>query len=109
MALILTLIVVAYGIFCAVKFLPSYIASYDLRETVRRQADGATNRTEKQIITNILEKGIAAGLPIKEEHIKVELQKRRNVRIRVEFDVPIDFALFSYTYKFKMDETRSLF
>ena len=107
--LIISLIVVAYLIFCGVRFVPVYIGTYDLEETIRRQAEAASNRTEKMIVAAILETGNEHSLPLTAEHIEIKMQKRRKVRIKVEFSVPIDFALFTYNYNFKMDLSRDLF
>lgn len=106
--LIITLIVVAYAIFCGVRFVPSYIAAYDLKDTIRRQADAAGNRTDKQILTFILEKGAEHDLPLREEHISIERAKGK-IYIKVEFEIPVDLALFTWNYKFEMDESRALF
>jgi hypothetical protein len=107
--MIISLIVVAYLIFCGVRFVPYYIASYDLENTVRRQAEAATNKTEEQILRVILAKGVEHDMPMTEDNIQIKRVKRQSIFIKVEFTIPIDLALFTYNFHIDLEENRSLF
>ena len=106
--LIIALIVVVFAIFAGIKFVPVYIGGYDLRETIRDEVRLAARSTDKHIEDRILEKGHEHNLPIEVEDINIRRTSAKII-IRVNFEVPIDLAVFTWSYKFDHEEDAPLF
>ena len=106
--LIIAVIVVAFATYGAVKFVPVYVGAYDLRETVRDEVHRGSLKTNEQILKTILDKGTESGLPITRKDIRVK-RTHAKITLEVEFDTPIDLALFKYNYRFRQKESAPLF
>ena len=106
--LIIALIIVAFAIFAGIKFVPVYVAAYDLKDTLRLETQSAALRTDKQIIGVVLKKGKELDLPIGKKNIYV---KRTNgdFTLRVHFVKPLDMALFTYNFRFDEKYNAPLF
>lgn len=105
---LIAIIVVAAAIFAGSKFVPVYVAAYDLKDTLRREVQGASMKNDKQIVATILEKAQELKLPIGPKNVEV---KRTNAKftLRVHFTKDLDLALFTYTYRFDEKQTAPLF
>ncbi len=102
--------VVVFGIFCAVKLLPPYIAEYQLADKMQDQARFAiVNRyTEDQIRDSIFKEAQDLDVPIKREDIKV-LANSSVVRISLDYTIPVDLLVYKMDLHFTpSSENKSL-
>jgi len=106
--LLVALILVGGVIFTAVKFVPVYIAAYDMRDMVRGEASRATLKTDDQVLKAILDKAAELDLPITKKSVQMS-RTQSKFRIKVQFEVPIDLAVTTYVYKYDQSEETPLF
>ena len=108
LGLLIAIIVVAAAIFAGSKFLPVYVASYDLKDTLRREVQGASLKSDKAIVATILAKSKELKLPIGPKNIEA---KRTNAKftLRIHFTKDLDLALFTYTFRFDEKDSAPLF
>jgi len=102
--------IIVFGIFCAVRLLPPYIAEYQLSDKMQEQARfGVVNRyTEEQIRESIFKEAVDLDVPIKKEQIKV-LANPSVVRISLDYTVPIDLLVYKMELHFTpSSENKSL-
>ena len=102
--------IVVFGIFCAVRLLPPYLAEYQLSDKMQEQARFAVvNRyTEDQIRDTIFKEAQDLDVPIKKEDIKV-LASTSVVRISLDYTVPIDLLVYKMDLHFTpSSENKSL-
>jgi hypothetical protein len=102
--------IIAFGVFCAFKLLPPYIAEYQLADKMQDQARFAVvNRyTEEQIRDTIFKEAQDLDVPIKKEDIKV-LASNSLVRISLDYTVPIDLLVYKMDLHFTpSSENKSL-
>ena len=102
--------IVVFGIFCAVRLLPPYIAEYQLSDKMQDQARfGVVNRySEEQIRDVIFKEAQDLDVPIKKEQIKV-LANPSLVRISLDYTVPIDLLVYKMDLHFTpSSENKSL-
>ncbi len=102
--------ILVFGIFCAVRLLPPYIAEYQLSDKMQEQARfGVVNRyTEEQIRDVIFKEAQDLDVPIKKEQIKV-LANPSVVRISLDYTVPIDLLVYKMELHFTpSSENKSL-
>ena len=104
----IAIIVVAAAIFAGSKFVPVYVAAYDLRDVLRREVQGATLKSDKAIIATVLEKCQELKLPVGPKNIEAT---RTNAKftMRVRFTKELDMALFTYTFRFDEQNSAPLF
>lgn len=107
--LVFAIIVVAASIFAGIKFVPVYVGAYDLRETVRREAQTASIKTDKQIRQMIVAKALEKDFPIQQGDVIITRPNNAKIVLKVDFRVPIDLALFTFNYHYKQKEVAPLF
>jgi hypothetical protein len=105
---LIAIILVAAAIFAGSKFVPVYVASYDMKDTLRREVQGAGLKNDKQILATVLDKAKELNLPIGPRNVEI---KRTNSKfaMRIHFTQDMDMALFTYTFRFDEKETAPLF
>ena len=106
--LVIALIILAAAIFAGAKFVPVYVAAYDMKDLIRRETQGATLRTDEAIRKTILIKAKELKLPIGRANI-VATRTNAKFTLRVHFKKELDMALFTYTFKFDEQESAPLF
>ena len=106
--LVIALIVLGVAIFAGTKFVPVYVAAYDLKDTIRREAQGAALKTDEQIRKTILAKGAELDLPIGRDNIEAS-RSNTKFTLRVRFTKDLDMALFIYKFRFDERESAPLF
>ena len=104
----IAIIVVAAAIFTGSKFIPVYVASYDLKDTLRREVQGASLKSDKAIIATILQKSAELKLPIGPKNI-VATRTNAKFTLRIHFTKELDMALFTYTFRFDEKQSAPLF
>ena len=106
--LLVALILVGLVVFAAVKFIPVYIAAYDMRDMVRGEASRATLKTDDQVLKALLDKAAELDLPITKKNIQMS-RTQSKFRIKMQFEMPIDLAVTTYIYKYDQVEETPLF
>jgi hypothetical protein len=93
--------VLVFGVFCAVRLLPPYVAEYQLSDKMQEQARfGVVNRyTEEQVRDIIFKEAMDLNVPITKEQIKV-LANPSMVRISLDYTVPIDLLVYKMDLHF---------
>ena len=108
LGLLVALILVGAVIFAGVKFVPVYIAAYDMRDHVRGEATRATLKTDDQILKSLLAKAAELDLPITKKDIELN-RTASKFRVKLKFEMPIDLAVTTYIYKYDQTEETPLF
>ena len=105
---LIAIILVAAAIFAGSKFVPVYVASYDLKDVLRREVQGAALKSDKAIVATILEKCKELKLPVGPRNIEAT---RTNAKftMRIHFTKDLDMALFTYTFRFDERQSAPLF
>jgi len=103
--LVLGLAVTAAIIICAVRLVPVYANSYELKDTIRNQARFADveRKTPEAVREEVYKKAQSLGLPLTREQIQVTPQ-RVGVEIRVRYQVPVDLIVYKPILKFEYHE-----
>ena len=107
LGLLFAVIIVAYAIYVSVQFVPVYVGTYDLEETIREEVERASIKTNEQIISAVMAKAKERELPLKREQITLR-RTHSKFKMSVEFATPVDFALFQFDYPFKQEEEAPL-
>ena len=104
------MIVVGITAFIAIKVVPLMINVGELDREVKILADRGNRReyTDQRIYNDILERASVLDLPVKKENIKIE-RTRTRIKIWVEYDLTIDFAVYTHHWHKKHYEDRPLF
>jgi hypothetical protein len=94
-------VVVAFGIFAAVKLIPPYLAEYQLADKMQEQARFAVvNRyPEEKIRDTIFQEAQSLEIPVTREDIKV-MASQAEVRISVDYTVPVDMIVYKMQLHF---------
>lgn len=109
-AVIVTLIL-AFGVFAAVKMVPPYMANYQLSDKIQEISRFAvvSNQSEDQIRDQVYKTVQDLDIPIKKEDIKVS-SVNRNVSISIDYNVPIDLKVYQFDMHFTpASQNRALF
>ena len=83
----------------AYKMIPIKVKAAEMRDAVVDEARSAGQHRDPQIMAALLHKAESLELPITEDDIKI---KRGNaeIRIDVEYTVPIEFPGYTYQWNF---------
>ena len=104
----IAVIVVAAAIYAGFQFVPTYVASYDLKDTLRREVQGASLKKDKAIVATILAKAKELKLPIGPKNIEA-VRTNAKFTLRIHFTKEMDMALFTYTFRFDEQQSAPLF
>jgi len=99
--MLLVLIVLGSGIFCAIKMIPPYLANYQLQDSMRQVAAYAsvTRSQDDQIRDDVEKKVKELGIPANSKDIDVT-SISGNVQISVDYSVPIDLTVYQFQLHF---------
>lgn len=94
----------------AIKVTPIMITVGELDKTIKANADRANviGYTDKQIRKNILDKALELDLPVNSKAIWINRTATR-IKIRVTYDVPIEFPGYTYVWHKEHLEDRLIF
>jgi hypothetical protein len=93
------LIILLIGLFVAYKMIPVKVKAAEIRQVTEDESRSAGTHNDDQIRAFILKKAKDNGMPIAEDNIKIE-RSSSNIKIDVEYDVPIDFPGYVYKWHF---------
>jgi hypothetical protein len=83
----------------AYKMVPVKVKSAELRDIVKEEARAAGLKTDKMIAGAILAEAQRLELPVGEEDLEV-VRSGGNIRVDVEYTVPVKFPGYTYNWKF---------
>lgn len=95
------LLVLAAGVFVAVKTVPAYVTDYQLKDKLQTEARFATvnRRTDEELRDLVFKEIQALEIPARREDIKI-LNSSAGVTISVEYTVPVDLKVYQLTLHF---------
>jgi hypothetical protein len=98
---ILTLLIVAFLIFCGVKIIPAFFANYQLQDSMDTEARFAIaeHKAEDQIREDIWKRVQDLDIPAKKENIKVS-SEQRSVNISLDYVIPVDLRIYQFNLEF---------
>jgi hypothetical protein len=102
------LILLLIGIFIAYKLIPVKIKAAEMRQTVVDEAKMAGTRDNGRIMTRILQKAEELRLPVTEKDVKIN-RGNNQIRIDVNYVVPIDFPGYKYNWAFHHSADNPIF
>lgn len=92
----------------AYKMIPIKVKAAELRETVVDEAKSAGQHTDKRMTQAILEQANELGLPVTPDDIEIE-RKRGEVRVEVQYTVPVEFPGYVYQWHFRHTTQNPIF
>lgn len=99
--LILTLLVVAFIIFSAVKIIPAYVNNYELQDAMESEARFAiaNHKLEQDIRQDMWQKMQALDIPAKQEDLRVAINNG-DVTISLNYSIPVNLAVYQFNLDF---------
>ncbi|HKR66110.1 MAG TPA: hypothetical protein VJZ00_20430 [Thermoanaerobaculia bacterium] len=92
----------------AYKMIPVKVKAADLRETIVDESKSAGQHKDPQIRRQILAKAEQLELPLTDKDIEIN-RTSSNIRVHVQYTVPVDFPGFTYQWHFKVDTDNPVF
>ena len=107
--LLIALIVLATGIFLAVKIVPVRINAYEFKDAIREECrHAAIHRDDAKVAERIMEKAAELEIPLSRKNLQVN-RTRSEMIITASYEQPIDLKVYKYVYKFHTKERAPLF
>jgi hypothetical protein len=98
--LVLALMIMGSMLFTAYKLVPVYFAKYQFEDAIRTETRFATSgyqrKTAESIREDILQKAKELDIPVQPENVQASIVNG-GVEINVDYDVPIDLAVYQWT------------
>lgn len=105
---VVALLLLLAAIFVAYKMVPIKVKAAELRGEVIDEAKNGGTRNDSTIIKTILNTASRLNLPVQKEDIEIH-RSAHDIRIRVEYVVPIEFPGFTYEWKFRHEAENPIF
>ena len=106
---IIAIAVLGIGIFCGVKIIPVRIAAFELRDYVEEECRfAAVRKHESEVRKRILQKAEELEIPLDPRRLELK-RTRGEMIIKASFEQPIDLKVYTYVYRYKIDERAPLF
>ncbi|MHB8526600.1 MAG: DUF4845 domain-containing protein [Candidatus Acidiferrales bacterium] len=98
---LIVLILLGAFVFCCVKIIPSYLANYELQDSMRQMAAYASayRKQDSDIRSDVEKKVKELGIPADSKDIQVS-DVSGNVQISVDYTVPVDLAVYQLQLHF---------
>jgi hypothetical protein len=103
------LIVLLIGLFICFKMVPVKIRASEIRQTMEDEAKSAGTHNDERIRNAIIRKGSEERITLSEENIKIERTSNNEIIIDIQYDVPVDFPGYLYTWHFHHHATNPIF
>jgi hypothetical protein len=106
---LIALAVVGIAIFLGVKIVPVRVAAYEFRDFVEQECRyAAVRKHDDQVRKRILDKAEELEIPLDPKRLKLE-RTRSEMIISASFEQPIDLKVYTYVYKYEVNERAPLF
>jgi hypothetical protein len=94
------LVFLLLAIFIAYKMIPIKVKNAEIREVCADEAKSAGIHNDDQIRKAILAKAKENELPITDENIHIDRSLANNIKLDVEYEVPVAFPGYVYNWHF---------
>lgn len=109
LGLLIAIALLAVGIFLAVKILPVRVSAYEFRDFVEKECRyAAVRKNDDEVRKRILGKAEDLEIPLDKRRLKLRRQGGEMI-IQASYEQPIDLKVYTYVYKFNVDERAPLF
>ena len=106
---LITLVLFLIGVFLVVKIVPVRVEGYQFRDVLREEARyAAVHRDDKGVQQRILDSARSMNIPLDPKNLNIRRTKSE-VIITVNYQVPIDLKLTTYTFKVDAEQRAPLF
>jgi hypothetical protein len=92
----------------AYKMIPVKVKAADLRETIVDESKSAGQHNDGQIRKQILTKAAQINLPVEDKDVEIK-RDAGNIRVKVNYTVPVDFPGYTYQWHFKVETDNPVF
>ncbi len=107
--LLISLVLLAVGIFVGVKIIPVRINAYEFGDFIEQECRFAAVRNQDaEVSKRILDKAVQLEIPLKKKDLTVQRTGGEMI-ITASYEQPIDLTVAVYTYKFYRREKAPLF
>ncbi len=107
--LLVSLVLLAAGIFVGVKIIPVRINAYEFADFIEEECRFAAVRNQdSEVAKRILDKAMELEIPLKKKDLTVQRTGSEMI-ITASYQQPIDLKVTVYTYKFYRREKAPLF
>jgi hypothetical protein len=95
----------------AYKMIPVKVKAADLRETIVDESKSAGQHGDAQIRKQILVKAEQLELPVTDDNIDIKRTGGNigNIRVNVEYTVPVEFPGYTYQWHFHVETDNPVF
>ena len=92
----------------AYKMIPVKVKAAEMRDAVSDEARSASQHNDKWILNSLLRKAESLGLPIGENNVEIA-RANGEIRIEVDYTVPVSFPGYVYQWHFHHKAENPLF
>lgn len=107
--LVLALAIAVVAIFIGVKVVPLKMALFTFSDKIEQRLQRATWRTYEQGHTETLEyiknQAEQTGYPTEKLKIDMPAPKGGQMKVTIDWDIPLDFAVTQYVWKYHLEKT----
>jgi len=98
---VLTVLVLAFAVFAAIKIIPAYVLNYELQDSMQTEARFAisSKKTEDDVRDSVWKRIQELGIPARKEDIRVNMVEN-NVTIVVNYVVHVDLKVYEFNLEF---------
>lgn len=98
---ILTLLILGFLIFTAVKIVPALFAKYQIQDAIETESRFAivNHKSEDEVREDVWKKVQELEIPATKESIKVNVQQR-DITISLDYSVPVDLKVYQFNMEF---------
>ena len=98
---VLTLLIVGFMVFSAVKVVPAYFANYQLQDALQTEARFAitSRKSDEMVRDDIWKKVQELGIPAARDAIRVGYGQG-SVEISLDYIVPVDLKVYQFNLEF---------
>ena len=107
--LLVSLVLLAAGIFVGVKIIPVRINAYEFSDFIEQECRFAAVRNQdSEVVKRLLDKAVQLEIPLKKKDLTVQRSAGEMI-ITASYELPIDLKVTVYTYHFYQREKAPLF
>jgi hypothetical protein len=107
--LLLAIAFVAVGVFLGVKLIPVRVAAYEFSDFVEEECRfAAVRKSDEQVRKRILEKAEDLEIPLDPKRLTME-RRGGEMIITASYEQPIDLAVTTWVFKYRVAERAPLF
>ncbi len=105
----ISLILVAIGIFLGVKIIPVRVSASEFTDHIREVCRyAATHKNDDEVTRRIIEKAEELEIPLSKKNLEVK-RTRSEMIITASYEQSVDLKVYTYVYKFHTKERAPLF